>query len=100
MHCVVKYRGKPLPDATVVCEPAEFLGEGVPEGRGVTGDCGGAGLAIPGVSPPGLAPGLYRVKITSKSVELPEKYNKKTTLGLEVALDAAGLKEGLVFQLD
>lgn len=100
MHCVVKYRGKPLGDATVVCEPEEFLGDGVPEGRGVTDARGGARLAIPDVVPPGLAPGLYRVKITARGVNLPEKYNEKTTLGLEVALDAAGLREGLVFELE
>ena len=100
MQCVVKYRGKPLSGATVVCEPEEFLGEATPGGEGITDKYGTAVLAIPDVMPPGLAPGFYRVKITSKRVNLPEKYNKKTILGLEVALDAAGLREGLVFSLD
>ena len=100
MPCAVKYRGKPLRGATVVCEPAEFLGDGVPEGRGVSDDQGRVMLAIPGLTPPGMAPGFYRVKITAKGVNVPEKYNKKTILGLEVALDAAGLREGLVFHLE
>ena len=100
IQCTVAYRGQPLPDATVVFEPEEFLGAAMQSGEGVTDANGTAVMSIPDIVPPGLAPGLYRVKITSKKVKLPEKYNKKTTLGQEISNDAAGMETGLIFWLD
>ena len=48
----------------------------------------------------GMSPGFYRVEIT-KGTEIPAKYNKDTTLGQEVAVDAIGISTGgIVFNLD
>ena len=102
LSCTVKYRGQPLPDATVTFEPEPFLGDEVKAATGTTDKFGMAVLTIPEVRPPGVACGLYRVKI-SKQVngkeQVPPRYNTNTILGQEVAMDAAGMEEGIFFNL-
>jgi hypothetical protein len=90
--CRVTHDGRPIPDAAVKFVPERFLGENV---RTETGKTDAKGIAI--IHPKeaakpsyclGLAPGFYRVEITKHGVNIPAKYNAKTILGLEIALDA------------
>ena len=48
---------------------------------------------------PAWPPGWYRVEITKAGENIPAKYNTHTTLGQEIALDAAGIREGIKFSL-
>ncbi len=103
VSCTVLHNGRPLPDAEVKFVPEKFLGENLPEASGKTDQSGVAMISIPTGGdrkvPPGVAPGLYRVEITKASEKIPAKYNTETTLGQEVALDAAGIREGIKFDL-
>jgi hypothetical protein len=96
-------RGQPLEGATVKLVPEEFLGGNMPVGSGTSN---ASGLVFPsapttGIDDPmeGMPPGFYRVEVT-KDGEIPSQYNSDTTLGLEVALDAEGIQEGTVFNLN
>jgi len=98
---VVTRRGKPLEGAKVTLVPEEFLGGAVPKATGTTDEGGGASLTAVGAAiegAEGVAPGFYRVEIT-KGSEIPARYNTETTLGVEVAMDAPGIQEGIRFDL-
>ncbi len=97
--CQVKYNGQPLPGAKVKFVPEKFLGENVKVATGTTDKNGMAMIQIPEVTPPGIAPGFYRVEITKPGANVPAKYNTQTTLGQEIANDAEGIQEGVVFEL-
>ena len=98
--------GKPLSGAMVTLEPESFLGNAVKPATGVTVD-GTADMSIaeqyrPAPSLWGVYCGLYKVRISKQQGGLeaiPSKYNTETTLGCEVALDAPGAANGLVFRL-
>jgi hypothetical protein len=73
--------------------PAPYLGDAVKPAQGVT-DASGTGVFNmaaedrPANAPKNLAvmqPGLYRVEITHPTIEVPAKFNTKSTLGLEAA---------------
>jgi EF hand len=88
----ITFNGRPLPGATVRLVPAEYLGEGVKAASGESGPDGSGKLRVAAEDLPKNAPnmalmqpGLYRVEITHPSVKIPEKYNAKTTLGIEVS---------------
>jgi hypothetical protein len=101
VNCIVRKGGLPLDGATVTFDPEEFLGTKVQAATGVTDKSGIAGVSMPGSDPPGVAPGLYLVRITKQGEEIPAKYNTETTLGQEVAIDAAQLGFGSVnFELE
>jgi hypothetical protein len=100
--CTVLHDGKPLDGANVRFMPETFLGENVQAASGKTDKNGVAmiSIATSGANdPPGVAPGFYRVEITKSGEEVPAKYNSATTLGQEIALDAAGIQEGIKFNL-
>lgn len=102
LSCTVLHNGRPLPGADVKFVPEKFLGENVKEAVGKTDQNGVAMISVPTsgrTDPPGVAPGLYRVEITKAGENIPAKYNTDTTLGQEVALDAAGIREGIKFNL-
>jgi hypothetical protein len=102
LSCTVLHNGRPLADAEVKFVPEKFLGENMKEASGKTDQNGVAMISIPTTDrkdPPGVAPGLYRVEVTKATEKIPAKYNTETTLGQEVALDAAGIREGLKFDL-
>lgn len=89
--------GKPLENAQVVFEPAEFLGEVFQRGEGVSDKDGLAIISIPPElrkpgqeAVEGITAGLYRVRVTHPSEALPAKFNTETTLGCEVAYDLLG----------
>ncbi len=84
----VTLRRQPLEGASVVLEPEGFLGENVKEATGTTDQHGMVVLKTVDSDLPGVAPGLYKVKITKKGVNLPAKYNEQTILGIEVAQDS------------
>ncbi len=97
--CRVTHNGRPLQGAEVKFVPETFLGENIQVATGKTNKNGTAMISVPGLTPPGIAPGLYRVEITKPGSNIPAKYNTETTLGQEIALDTQGIQEGVVFQL-
>jgi hypothetical protein len=96
---VVTLDGRGLEGATVDFVPEEFLGSDARPASGVTGPGGMTMVSVP-VNPAdpgatGVAPGFYRVEITSKGgTAIPAKYNIETTLGCEVAKDSDWQMQG------
>ncbi len=86
--CRVSTPAGPLAGATVTFVPEPFLGGVVTEVTGQTGADGSvSGLTAAGKPVPGLACGLYRVKVSKADAgteTVPAKYNAQTTLGVEV----------------
>ncbi|MBA3483777.1 MAG: EF-hand domain-containing protein [Pirellulales bacterium] len=87
--------GRPLSGAAVTFEPETFLGEDIKAAVGET-TSGLSTVTIPKDqrpakdTPPGLQPGLYRVRVSLKKdgqETIPAKYNSETTLGQEIAPD-------------
>jgi len=97
--CRVTHNGQPLSGAEVKFVPEKFLGENVKVATGKTDQNGMAMINIPDTTPPGIAPGFYRVEITKPGLNIPAKYNTETIHGQEIALDADGIQEGVVFEL-
>lgn len=100
MACYVTLDGKPLAGATVTYEPETFLGANIKPASGTTDQSGVANLSIPiqPDEPGGVACGLYRVQVSKQAGGkdlIPARYNAQTTLGLEVAIDAEGMQEGM-----
>jgi hypothetical protein len=90
MSCNVVWRGKPLDGAEVVFEPEEFLGGSIEPAKGTTDFSGAATMMIPSVAEQdanlnGMRTGLYKVKITHPSLDIPAKYNAETTLTFELS---------------
>jgi hypothetical protein len=102
--CSVQRKNKPLAGAKVKFVPEPFLGSAMPTCEGTTDESGTVQPTAP-LDPndpvPGVPPGFYRVEITKSGDKIPEKYNTKTILGVEVAQDSAAQQEGVViFKLD
>ena len=108
LACTVTLDGKSLSGATVTFQPEECLGPEVPSASGRTDNDGLAAISRPLTPPdpypalPGICCGLYRVTV-SKTLDgketIPPRYNTQTVLGQEVAADARGIQEGIVFAL-
>jgi hypothetical protein len=88
--------GSPVEGATVVFEPEAFLGDEIKAAVATTDMFGTGGPSVPKAdrpdptTPPGVAIGLYQVKISKKvggKETIPPQYNEQTTLGQEVAPD-------------
>lgn len=95
VDCQITFQGRPLEGATVVFEPEPYLGEEIPVARGTTDSMGSAPMAIDGeYLPESLRSrnkkltkvGSFKVRITHPSIQLPAKFNTKTTLGYETQL--------------
>jgi hypothetical protein len=109
LGCRITHNGTALRGATVTFVPEKFLGPNVKPATGNTDINGSAMLSIaptntaPGAprEPPGVAPGFYRVVVTSSGETIPPQYSTEegTVLGQEVAMDAKGIQEGLKFDL-
>ncbi len=100
VSCRVTHNGQPLAGATVSFEPEKFLGDQLTVGSGTTNAAGMAKItAVWKEGLPGVGPGFYRVKVTKTGENIPAKYNTETTLGQEVANDAHGIREGIIFDL-
>ncbi len=94
--CRVRNHGQPLVGAAVTFVPESFLGGSLRPASGTTDARGRCALReIGGEGPLGMSPGFYRIEITKSSENIPAKYNTETTLGQEVARDAAG-NEGAI----
>ena len=88
----VNWNGKPLAGAEVILEPEPFMGEGFPAFRGQTDPTGSVLLASETDGSNLLPLGFYRARISKTeggAEKIPSQYNTQTTLGLEVADDAA-----------
>ena len=90
--------GRPLPEATVTFVPEPFLGEGPKPATGVTDVNGATKVSVANEHLPeqlqqarlrGLYGGIYRIEVTHPQRTIPAKYNTATTLGEEIARDAA-----------
>jgi len=103
-QCLVTYRGEPLSGAKVVFDPEEFLGDEIKPATGTTDEYGMAMISIE-TDPddpndvPGIAPGLYLVRITSDQIDLPPRYNTETVLACEMAQDNMAMQSGIEFNL-
>jgi hypothetical protein len=101
VKCMVKLDGRPLEGAEVVFEPEAFLGSDIQAGSGTTNRFGIATPVIPKEkrptpdTPPGLALGLYKVRIT-KGGEIPSRYNSETVLGQQLSSDELSLQNNSV----
>jgi hypothetical protein len=95
VSCIVKHNGRPLAGATVRLVPEPFLGGGLKTAEGTTDDHGLARMSVAGSGQRGISPGFYRVEIIKAGEAVPPRYNTETSLGQEVASDAAGLNNGV-----
>ncbi len=103
LTCTVLRNGKPLAGAEVRFVPENFLGEAYQVATGTTDNNGMAQISIPTTGPddpPGVPCGFYNVEIAKPGEYIPTKYNANTILGQEIALDAAGITEGVKFELE
>jgi hypothetical protein len=85
---VVYLDDKALAGATVVYDPEPFLGPSYRSHQGQTNDAGGVTLDPEFKDFPGIYVGLYRVRISKKvdgKETIPERYNEKSVLGVELA---------------
>jgi hypothetical protein len=105
--CVVKRKGQVLAGADVRLVPIPPLSDVLPTGQGVTDAHGGVMFSAPREKLPAatqrveglMPPGLYLVEVTHPTVKIPEKYNTRTEVGLELSSDSAyrGLSIDLKF---
>ena len=103
ISCTVLHNGQPLEGTEVRFVPEKYLGDNIPVATGKTDQNGVAFLSIPTTGqtdPPGVPCGFYRVEISKPGVNIPAKFNTNTILGQEVALNAAGIMEGIKFNLE
>lgn len=102
----VKLDGRPVDGAKVNLVPAEFLDGAIQPASGTADERGAGALKMPAENRPSnipkhlpvMQPGLYRVEITHPSIEIPARYNRETTLGLEAGL-AGQNPNGVVWEL-
>jgi hypothetical protein len=95
--CVVTRKGQVLAGAEVRLVPIPLLNNVLPTGQGVTDAYGGVMLSAPREKLPAatqriegvMPPGLYLVEVTHPNIKIPEKYNTRTELGLELSSDTA-----------
>ncbi len=99
LGCTVTHNGRPLQNAEVLFVRETFLGTDVKTAKGTTDENGLAMISVEGSTPPGAAPGLYRVEVTKSGENIPARYNTQSILGQEVAVDAANILSGVVFHL-
>lgn len=102
--CRVRFAGRPLAGAEVVFEPEPFMGNTAAPARGTTAPDGSVQLQTQGERFPGLYMGLYRIRVSKKDENgreiIPERYNVRTELGQEIALENRQLAGGVVLQLE
>jgi hypothetical protein len=88
----VSLDGRPLSDAEITLEPEGFLGESVQTAHGKTDSDGFTSLSSSNSRGHGVQLGWYRVIVSKKNGEretIPERFNSKTELGLEVTPENA-----------
>jgi hypothetical protein len=98
--CSVRLDGQPLGEATLTFEPEKCMGDAVKPAVGKTtpeGYCDQ--YQIDGKTYRGLAPGLYRIRVTKDGAAIPARFNAQTTLGREIAPDARKPDQTIVLEL-
>jgi hypothetical protein len=93
LTCIVKSNGQSLPGATVDFEPSEFFEGALSPARASTARDGSGAVMLTDGTLPGIAPGIYKVRVSKKRGDrelLPSKYNLTTILGFEVSPDSGG----------
>lgn len=109
IRCQVTLDGKPLPDATVSFVPEPFLGDQVKPASGKTNQFGDAAPTVSESDKPdpklpgGVHFGLFTVAVSKPAGgrdTISERFNAKSTLGLEVSYDEPGIRDNnLTFRL-
>jgi hypothetical protein len=95
-YCTVTMDGRALEGAVITLEPEPFLGDAVKPASGVSRIDGAILKIDPDLLPAdqrtlrGVQPGLYKVRITHKSVTIPARYNTATILGQEIIPGTTG----------
>ena len=86
LSCTVTLNGQPLRDGQIKLVPEPFMAEYIEPAAGevINVDTGYAEIST-GPELPGVQPGIYRVEITSPSVDISPNYNEQTIYGIEVA---------------
>jgi len=95
--CVVKRKGQVLAGAEVRLVPIPELSNVLPIGQGVTDAYGGVMFSAPREKLPAatqrvegvMPPGLYQVEVTHPKIKIPDNYNAKSELRLELSSDTA-----------
>lgn len=103
--CRVLLDGQPLLGAKLEFVPESFLGSSVKPAFATTGDGGESSLSMAAENLadqryPGVNCGWYTIRVTSDERQLPPRYNTETTLGCEIASDAAWVSESGVVLLE
>lgn len=108
VRCQVMLDGKPLSGATVDFVPEPFLGAEVKPARGTVNQFGDVAPTVSDADKPdpnlpgGVHFGLYTVQVSGgrETPPIPDRYNAKSTLGLEVSYDEPGIRDNnLAFRL-
>ena len=98
VHVLVGKR--PLSGARVELVPEPFFQGGLVSGSGQVGQDGVATVSMSDADPPGMACGFYQVQVTHPTHKVPARFNKRTTLGLEVTGDLAASWTPLIFRVE
>ncbi len=83
--CTVTFNKLPLEGAKVRLVPEPFLGQILEPLESTSNKQGRVEFSAEDIPMSVIPVGIYRVEITSPNVEIPAKYNTKTTLGVEVS---------------
>ena len=88
LNCLVLLNGKPLSEAQVEFVPESFLSEIIQPCSGISDDVGRAVMSLADEHLPSdlkrfpsIHLGMYQVRVTHPSREIPAKYNEHTNLG-------------------
>ena len=95
----VRMGQRPLAGAQIELVPEPFLADYLQPGVGKVSANGTATISIADVQPPGMACGLYQVKLTHPTMELPPEYNEQTRLGMEINADTSVSWDPIIFQV-
>jgi hypothetical protein len=99
----VQIDGRALSDTEIRLIPETFLGSSIQPASALTDSKGRAMLRISDQpTGAGVQTGLYKIVISKKSNDvetIPEKYNKNSTLGVEIASDNSAVENGWILKL-
>lgn len=98
--CTLILNKRPLVGAKVRLLPEPFLGDIAQPLESTSKRGGRVEFPTEGINMSVVPPGMYRVEVTSLEVEIPARYNTKTTLGVELSSITDPYHQGpVVFKL-